>query len=563
MSKFFYITILVLSSYLLHAETAVIDGKEYECKKTTSTSVFECVVDSSPAYLVNSGFGHSIYYKDKEHFKVKTVSKFSDGANVLYEIGKFPGMGMGGGFTPKETYLTNKMVASAVVNNLTNFIDVPGIKNLVSEAQTELLNRIDPKKITVKSKDAGDFICESGPSRELTEQEKNIEITYNIKTKCDYYSCVDSNGNEALAFVPLQVGGFVSANLITLSPKGKENLFVENLSVESLDDDSKNKLLHDTVYDNNFSGYGNGFYAGVPSTNEETDSINEDDYLPKEILSRKNLFRSISAPGAKESLDYLAGLCTGDKIKDLLNKKEVIAKEMNDSIINENLAHLISMINGQVIGTLIPTANAGKYGCMYNGTYITPKAWAHLSYLKKLNTTPSSQYLTMAEVQDLFNKAKNMSDIPFGYKYDGCYARAHVMARRFESMGIPTEKVWIKGDLSVPGTDIRWNFHVAPVVTVLDPVDNKPKKFVIDPSLLDKAVPLDDWVSTMRPNVKGPIVKTTYPFPYNAALMERTAVALSSSEPYLPIESMKLTEEEKMKMANDTMVEYLKYVKKE
>jgi hypothetical protein len=135
------------------------------------------------------------------------------------------------------------------------------------------------------------------------------------------------------------------------------------------------------------------------------------------------------------------------------------------------------------------------------------------------------------------------------------------MARRFESMGIPTEKVWIKGDLSVPGTDIRWNFHVAPVVTVLDPVDNKPKKYVIDPSLLDKAVPLDDWVNTMRPNVKGPVVKTTYPFPYNAAIMERTAVALSSSEPYLPNEPMKLTEEEKMKMASDTMIEYSKYVK--
>ncbi len=135
------------------------------------------------------------------------------------------------------------------------------------------------------------------------------------------------------------------------------------------------------------------------------------------------------------------------------------------------------------------------------------------------------------------------------------------MARRFEAMGIPTEKVWIKGDLSVPGTDIRWNFHVAPVVTVKDPVDGKPKKYVIDPSLTDKAVPLDEWVATMKPNVRGPIVKTAYPIPLNAANMERTAVALSSSDPYLPNGDMSMNEDQIMEMSRKTMEEYSKYVK--
>jgi len=129
-------------------------------------------------------------------------------------------------------------------------------------------------------------------------------------------------------------------------------------------------------------------------------------------------------------------------------------------------------------------------------------------------------------------------------------------------MGIPVEKAWIKGNLSVPGTDIHWNYHVAPVINVKND-KGQIVKYVIDPSLNDKAVPLDTWVNTMAHNVKGEVVKTPYPFPINIANFQRTAVAISSSDVYVPDNDEKRSEDENMKLALATMAEYSNVLKSE
>jgi hypothetical protein len=568
---------LVLIGFNTNAATISFEGKSYECEsKQDVMPVFHCKKDNLDVLVVNAGYGYTGYYKNPNgKFETVMATKVVEGEKTLFEVPSYPGFGgmMGGtgmmpSFTPPDTLVNRKMTASMIATNLKDFSD-PLAKSLVESANDFLSKSSKPKKIKVVANGNSEFICEPGETRKLTPEEIELEKRYNTKVSCNYYSCVDRDGNEALANMPLDANTFSSPNILTFSPKGKEQVLWSDLKVTSADKDDNDLVIYET---NGFGSMGTPAYPQAQDKQmkqkiqaqlySNADKVDDLDYLPTKIKDRLDLFKSFAAPGAAETMNYYSSLCSDEKNLKLIQKQKAIVDEMNDSVINENLSHLLSVVNGQVVGTLMPTDNIGKYGCVYQGMVVTPKALAHLNYIKRLNEKPNeANYLTLDEAQELFKKAASMEDIPFGYKYDGCYARAHVMARRFEAMGVPTEKVWIKGDLSVPGTDIRWNFHVAPVITVKDPVDGKPKKYVIDPSLLDKAVPLDDWVNTMKPNVKGPIVKTSYPFPVNAAMMERTAVALSSSEPYLPMEAMNTTEEAKMEMARKTMAEYSKLVK--
>ena len=129
------------------------------------------------------------------------------------------------------------------------------------------------------------------------------------------------------------------------------------------------------------------------------------------------------------------------------------------------------------------------------------------------------------------------------------------MSRRFEEMGIATKKVWNKGKLFVPGTDIEWDYHVAPFVEVKEK-NGKIQQYVIDPSLNSKAVTVDEWVASMGRKTKGPIMKTTYPMPANPVDFQRTTVGISSSSLFAPGDLPNLTEEAKMEHVTAKLEQY-------
>lgn len=129
------------------------------------------------------------------------------------------------------------------------------------------------------------------------------------------------------------------------------------------------------------------------------------------------------------------------------------------------------------------------------------------------------------------------------------------MARRFEKMGLTVKKAWIKGELHVPGTDIDWGYHVAPLIEAKDSKGNI-VQYVIDPSLTDKAVTLDEWVATMDKKSSKSVMKTTYPIAENGLDFQRTVVAVSSSDPYAPLDIKELTETQKMANAKEVLAEY-------
>jgi hypothetical protein len=99
-----------------------------------------------------------------------------------------------------------------------------------------------------------------------------------------------------------------------------------------------------------------------------------------------------------------------------------------------------------------------------------------------------------------FGKLRACRDIAFGFPYDGCYARAHIMCQLMLRMGLKPAKAWAFGQLHaaspVPKSGfVHWGYHVAPALLVRQRTGAG--RFVIDPSLFDRPVPLTQWVRRM------------------------------------------------------------------
>jgi|GEM_PF-1949897 len=86
---------------------------------------------------------------------------------------------------------------------------------------------------------------------------------------------------------------------------------------------------------------------------------------------------------------------------------------------------------------------------------------------------------------------------------DGCWARAHIIARELEQRGIRVAKIFAEGTLTVKtpkalnGEGVVWSYHVAPLVAVQTAKGVEMR--VLDPALFDKPVPVKTWSDRMLP----------------------------------------------------------------
>lgn len=242
-------------------------------------------------------------------------------------------------------------------------------------------------------------------------------------------------------------------------------------------------------------------------------------------------------------------------INEYKKQKENLLKKISEMQVYEFIEILE---DDGLISNYLSFSAASKNGCYHDGRFFNADAAKSLPLLSKdfaADQTPL-QTITMKKAQELFKKARAMKDIAWKYRADGCYARAHLMARRFEKEGIRVDKAWLKGDLYVADSNTEWNYHVAPLVYVKNK-DGSISKMIIDPSIFDKPVTLEEWDNKITKKTLKGSVRTAFPFPQNAAYVERAALAISTSNPYMPGDSLSMTEEDKMELAKETMVDYL------
>ena len=413
-----------------------------------------------------------------------------------------------------------------------------------------------------KGLDKGEFVLEldNGVKLPCKKGEDSELVTNDIKNQAEKRGSIFSCG--LMECGPLaRDGKDYSVALINPYVAGLEGL---QSPMAFLVDKNKGmvEILNTTSL--SFKESDNPYYKINPDLLTYRKKIESTKYL-KEIFSPQKLAADdvmmsvFTEPMGKMTYAQMRNLCANDGKVGTFFDSSVLS--FRKKVAEKEVAQYLELSDWGMFSRWGVVGSQSAEYCLENGVYLNKKAQSELGNINKfLKENSNPKTISFEKANELFKKAQAMSDIAWGYKADGCYARAHLMARRFEAEGVDVGKVWIKGDLSVPQANIQWNFHVAPIVYVKNETGDV-ERMVIDPSLADKPLTVREWSALMQKGIIGPDVVTSFPFPANASTYERTAIAYSSSNPYLAESPLSMTEEEKMKQANVTMKNYKGYEK--
>lgn len=545
--------------------SVVVEKKSYDCHLDSLSKMYICPDEKSPVLIRYNNFGFSALKKNEEQkAEIVNITSAKAGDIVLFDNSFFEG---NLGTFVRSDDLSNDITKQLfAIDGFFELMQSPlkkptprtiGSEEYESIVKSYLDRKAELEKLAktifrennfqVKLADGKTINCSRGARRSLTDQENDWQKSFNSELQCGAFKCdkinIDGKEYQASMLYESIPGGFASPSIHITDDKG----LGPKTSIRSIHSPNSKKPLVDysNFLDNPNSTSGYLPYPGMQAVpNPFPESITTKNYAKYKDSNFEN------------SLEYNKNIC--EKGNEAISNISKDNDNVKNEIANTELVQFITVLsNGELLGHYVDPNEAMKTGCMYGGVYLNAGAAKNLDAIKK-NLYPDQHVdktISLDRATELFNKARAMKDIAWDYKQDGCYARAHLMARRFEAEGVRVDKAWLKGDLYLPGTNIAWNFHVAPVVYVKDK-EGIVKKMVIDPSVFDKPVTVEEWDQKIaKRTIKGTVV-TAFPFPENATQMERAALAFSSSDPYKPSENINLSEEAKMKMADDTMTQY-------
>lgn len=110
------------------------------------------------------------------------------------------------------------------------------------------------------------------------------------------------------------------------------------------------------------------------------------------------------------------------------------------------------------------------------------------------------------QLKELFEKLKQ-EPLAYAYPEEGCYARAHLMAKKLEQWGILSAKLFALGNQYEEALTIKnpyslewnhWLYHVAPIIIVQTGEDSY-QPVVLDPSLSARPLSMEEWLLKMTP----------------------------------------------------------------
>ncbi|MBV2167500.1 MAG: hypothetical protein KUL82_02225 [Bdellovibrio sp.] len=133
----------------------------------------------------------------------------------------------------------------------------------------------------------------------------------------------------------------------------------------------------------------------------------------------------------------------------------------------------------------------------------TRVAYPSLNLEKTAAGTIPVSVVSEEELNKIFDEFSKDPKYAFDIPENGCWARAHLMARELEKRGIRVAKMFVEGTLVVQtkkalnGEGVVWTYHVAPMVAVQTAKGVEMR--ILDPSLFEKPVPVKTWTDKMLP----------------------------------------------------------------
>lgn len=457
----------------------------------------------------------------------------------------------------KKQYMKMAMEISSLENNyIRNRLGEPSLKfkNFIDQKLERLKNEkekflkyFESDKRVVELASGEKVNCERlAEKKQKDEYDLKREESTNEPVRCGVYSCgEDKKGNKRLLlshFSPQDE--FTDMLYVT-----KEGFFngekIRRVSAPT----SEIPLVDNSKFLDLQKNGASNFYQFSKR------EISPQAYVPENLKDQSDFFNYVDNSNYNMYLQDTRHHCEG-KYNELIDQA---LESHNKKRTEAEIVQYITLVNEQLESVFLPLSGLPDYACSKNGVYYNPDSYNY----QKLNApSAGAREITLEKAHELFNYAKGMTDIAWNYKPDGCYARAHLMARRFEAIGVHVDKAWLKGDLTAPKSSddeyqVRWGFHVAPIVYVKGE-DGAMEKMVIDPSTFDGPVSLETWTQSLA-NSSDKTEETSFPFPSNSLTYNRSSIAISNSDPYLPDDNVKMSEEDKNNEAIATMIEYKKY----
>lgn len=520
----------------VHAATSNFDfdGVKLQCEKRNDLSL-RCKDGKKDYFVLVHGDQYIVYDKINPP-SVKFPKRVFENGKIKYISNEDR--------VSADTQEQRRLLAGAVLDG-TYGLDDDYSKAVLAEARSYLAKTpefLDKVKVVLNANET--LSC----TRSTT---KPTQESGGLQTVCSHFSCTGNDPKEKVLFYMPPIGSTLVGPSVLAMKDGQARFYDDNFKIL----DESNSVV---------SMVRKGAYYGHDYTPMESKiPVDADLLIPSKYNDSKTSYEYLQQFAANSGNDTFGtrSLCSGAEVNKLFDQQKKIAEEMKEYRAYADIVAYLSSVNGDVRSIYVDKEKAMNIGCSFQDKILDYNVLPELQRLEKLaDSKPQDKYPSEKDVQKIFKKAQSMSDIPFGYKYDGCYARAHIMARRFEKMGMKVKKAWIKGELHVPGTDITWGYHVAPLIEAKDKKGNI-VQYVLDPSLTDKAVTLDEWVATMEKKSSKSVMKTTYPIAENGLDFQRTVVAVSSSDPYAPVDMKGLTEEDKMQNAKEVLAEYTEVLK--
>jgi hypothetical protein len=401
------------------------------------------------------------------------------------------------------------------------------------------------KEYSIELENGKKLNCRRGSTKLLSEKQKSDYIDSDYGNECGSFSC-NPITIKGKTYSPTLIYGSSAYSTFPASVHLLDNQGIgPQIPVKKVFSKNSKLPLHD--------------YSAYIQSMKEIDHQEEIELMPESLKEDREKIFFYKDFDLILPMDHYKKFCE-EKNDGGLEKIFQARQKLLEKLANVALVEFLEIIDGKLTSNFIEPNAAIKGGCFYDGVYLNPEAALQLDKIKK-NFHPDKNVdktISMDRAIELFNKARAMTNIAWGFRDDGCVYRAHLMARKFEAEGVRTDKVWMRGEVYLPGTDIKWDMHVAPIVYVED--KGKVQKIVIDPSLFDHPVTVDEWDNKMAKKTVGKSVITVFPPPGNSPRMERSSISFSSSDAFLPIDPGNIDEKFKMDKSLSEM-ERLMYAK--
>lgn len=528
MIKLLITLFLYSSTSLAYTISVQGEGELTECSSDSSEKMYHCSNSAGEQFLIKENRWEFIALKKTNTGKFKSLEVY-DIYNEENDDSIYTARFDMNNFLEEEEVPEYKGLVSDYIHNeryiYNNFFKDQSISKSLDK-ESKLFNFFNQAKREIEDKkERVDNALKSKDFNVVLKDDQTVKCSQSSLPSCPILSCNDDKNGEKRIILNNSTSLFIYLESFAIR---NGSLAVSNTPMQGLYDNKGHELI---------------------SYRDKAEEVFTPNMLvPAKYKNNPKLFKDLINPNYKSFISSHLKSCDKKTIK-LFND---FIDEVQTDLNNFSMLQYIDMAKGILESNYINKDSIPGSACYHRGAYYAPDAYKKSKELESMSRKTISQN----KAKELFSMLRDREDIAWNYTLDGCYARAHLMAKILEDQEIHVDKAWLRGSLQIPGKSkgMTWGYHVAPLVYV-EGENGEVKEMIIDPSVAKGPISPKEWSKKMDVDFDE-TKQVSYPTPTNTSFYKKTSYSVTNSTPYWPDYNEKLSDEDKLQMATQRMLEY-------